>query len=361
MPGIKVCPKCRAFIEAPPCPYCGTGDLPRPAPVAASDEAQRAHRFLFAVLVANVSIYLLMIALDPGRDVSSGSVRWLAPPSRDAIVLFGVGDAHLVREEGHWWRLVTACFLHLDLLHLILNCASTLALAPLAAAAFGLHRTVVLYVASGVAGAFASCLFEAGGAGASGALCGLIGALSVFALKLGGAEGRALFERTLLWIGLLVVWGMSANVSNAGHLGGLLAGAAISWLGAGSRVRGGRRERIWTSASLACLALVISVYALFQGPLVARIPERNRLRAFQTETGAILDAIEGRDGRGTLPRSVSAPPRGAEAVRDRVQAALDAARAGGDPAAAAAAAADARRLWILWSRRLLRTHSLFPD
>lgn len=362
MSPLRVCPKCRALVDAAKCPYCGTGDLPAPGPRSPGGEALRASRLFFGILLLDIVLYLLMIGVDQDREKTLES--WFEPPSMDSLFLFGMQSPDLVRECGHWWRLVTSVFLHLDLLHLFLNCVSTLVVAPVVAAAFGFHRTVVLYLLTGIAGAAASMFWGETGAGASGALCGLIGASAVYGWKLGGAGGKALFERMILWILLLGLWGLRGGVSNIAHGAGIASGALLAWIGAASPVRGGPRERVWASLGLACFALVGAVYGLILAPALARLPERTRLRHYQIEGAETLrrvhDSITAGAAVPSLPASLSGAPAGAERVAAALQRAVDATRL--DPAHPDALLRyeEALDRWRDWSASLRRAWGIVP-
>ena len=136
-------------------------------------------------------------------------------------------------------------FVHLDLRGPAMNSIALFPLAPLAAATFGSARTAVIWFGAGLAGSALSHFAGNSGAGASGALCGLIAALAVYGRRRGGLEGRALTQRMVLWAVLILVWGhVFPGIDNAGHGGGFLGGAALGWLAGGLQPRGGRVDQI---------------------------------------------------------------------------------------------------------------------
>jgi membrane associated rhomboid family serine protease len=94
-------------------------------------------------------------------------------------------------------------------------------------------RTLVVFIFSGIIGVIFSFAFTPSpSVGASGAIFGLLGALGTFLFlnrALLGAAGRA-YLRQIIFIALLNLGlGLSPNIDNWGHLGGLVAGAAITW------------------------------------------------------------------------------------------------------------------------------------
>src|SRR6185436_13663198 len=84
-------------------------------------------------------------------------------------------------DDGQWWRLVACLFLHVGMLHLVLNATGLFILGWIAEDLFGGARVIALFAIAGVSGALASYLAAPVGisAGASGAVFGLLGAVFV--------------------------------------------------------------------------------------------------------------------------------------------------------------------------------------
>jgi len=145
--------------------------------------------------------------------------------------------------QGRWWTLVTHLFLHGNLLHLAVNVLALWFIGPEVEWMLGRLRYVLLYLASGVAGGLLQTAFSPPGVeliGASGAVCGV---LLSFATAYPSMTLRGLLffvlpvtmkARTLGW-GLIAVSVLFAavnilpQVGHLAHLGGALAGAALTW------------------------------------------------------------------------------------------------------------------------------------
>src|SRR5439155_1871894 len=72
--------------------------------------------------------------------------------------------------ENAWWRLLTCCFVHIGLLHLLVNMYSLYVVGPLLERMWGRWRFLVLYLSAGLVGSCAMVLFTTPpflGAGAS--------------------------------------------------------------------------------------------------------------------------------------------------------------------------------------------------
>jgi membrane associated rhomboid family serine protease len=130
-------------------------------------------------------------------------------------------------QDGDWWRVFTAAFEHVGLLHLVLNMLALLVFGTELERAIGRWRFLALYVVSLLGGALAIQLFSdprVPTAGASTAIYGLLGGLAVLLLA-GRQSLRGLV--TLLVINVLISV-LVPNVSWVGHIGGLLAGALVT-------------------------------------------------------------------------------------------------------------------------------------
>jgi rhomboid protease GluP len=149
----------------------------------------------------------------------------------------GIVDAGaLVRSrvlEGEHWRMLTATLLHGGFDHLLGNCVALYILGMAGEHALGAWRVLVLYVASGLAGSLASVLTGPGpSVGASGAICGLMGAVVVILYRY-----RRVYHVRDKEIGLvlagwaaytIVVGALDPQIDNWAHFGGLVGGAVLA-------------------------------------------------------------------------------------------------------------------------------------
>jgi membrane associated rhomboid family serine protease len=167
---------------------------------------------LTGVLIAvNVVVFVWQKTTYGGIEYDHG---WLSP--------------QLVLERGEWWRVVTSAFLHGNEWHVILNMIGLLWLGTASEEVFGRARFAALYaiaiLGAGLGVVYFSSAYTIPTLGASGAIYGLIGALSATALRL-GARGRAMLKSILpvvvLNLGLTFAFPF---ISAAAHIGGLIAG-----------------------------------------------------------------------------------------------------------------------------------------
>ena len=179
----------------------------------------RPQRVTQALIAVNVAIYLVMILL-------SGSFS----PAPRIMLQFGALYGGALR-AGEGWRLVAAGFLHFTPLHLLFNMWCLLAWGALVERRLGAAWFVLLYAASLLAGNLVSALTHPGnylGAGASGAIAGLLGALLYLALR---GKAELPLQSVVLTVGLNAALNFnSPGVDWRNHLGGLAAGIMVCLL-----------------------------------------------------------------------------------------------------------------------------------
>jgi len=149
--------------------------------------------------------------------------------SRSRLLDAGVASFTEI-QQGEYWRLMTAVFLHFGSIHLLTNMATLLVVGPSLAHLVGARRFAVIFILSGIGGNLLSHEMTpslALKAGASGAIAGVLGAL-------GGQALRPRETRYKNWqvlgalaavYGLLIGFGPGRD--NTAHLGGFLAGLLL--------------------------------------------------------------------------------------------------------------------------------------
>jgi membrane associated rhomboid family serine protease len=154
-----------------------------------------------------------------------------------------------------WWRVFTAAFLHIGLIHLVMNMLGLLIFGSELERQLGRWRFTALYLLSALGGAAAIQLFgdpRVPVAGASTAIYGLLGGLAVLMLF-----ARQDLRGLLTLLALNIAISFLPGVSLLGHLGGLVAGAVT----AGILVLTRRRLPLQL-AGLGALAVVLLVLAI---------------------------------------------------------------------------------------------------
>lgn len=164
-------------------------------------------------------------------------------------------------DQGEYWRLVTAGFLHAGFFHLMFNMLALYILGSMLEPAIGRLRFGLIYFVSLLCGSLGALIAQPEGltVGASGAIFGLMAAAAIVARS----RGLGLMESGLgIWIGLnLLITFTIPNISVGGHIGGLVGGAlaALVLVELGERMRLPAGAATLLCAALGALAVVGSI------------------------------------------------------------------------------------------------------
>ncbi|SFL62861.1 rhomboid family intramembrane serine protease [Geodermatophilus ruber] len=205
------------------CPECvregrATVRQPRATPVL-----RRAGRRFGTVTVTLIGLNVAMFVV---TAVSAG-LAGANPLDNQYSPLFAqLSQVPILVELGEDWRLLTAAFLHIGPMHLVLNMLALLIFGSELERQLGRWRYLAVYLISALGGAVALQLFGEPGrpvAGASAAIYGLLGGLAVLMLA-----RREDLRGLLTLLAINVAISFLPGVSLLGHLGGLVAGFAAT-------------------------------------------------------------------------------------------------------------------------------------
>ncbi len=203
----------------------------------------------YALLGINIGVFLIMLL---------AGVNPINPA--DKLLTWGADNAGAVLYYGDWWRIVTAMFVHVGILHLATNMWCLWNLGLLAEPLMGSFGVIAVYILTGAAGNLLSTLrnlfayhqdwlryhdiavFPVG-AGASGAVFGIAGALIILLkstrLPVPLAELKKLRRSVIYFavINLVIGGGISfgtnvigsgIHIDNMAHLGGVACGLVFA-------------------------------------------------------------------------------------------------------------------------------------
>lgn len=198
----------------------------------------RASYTLLALIVGIWLVPALLDAVGLGQAITGRLLGMASDPDIGLTTLLRVlffKENRAIYEDGEYYRLISAMFLHGGIAHIAFNAFALYSLGPECERLFGTARFLAIYFVSGLAGSLASyALNAAPSLGASGAIFGLIGALSAFYYVLRKELGQ--FSQAqlgnmagIVLINLLI--GFTApGIDNWAHMGGLLGGALVGFL-----------------------------------------------------------------------------------------------------------------------------------
>ena len=183
----------------------------------------------YALVGINCGVYLAMVL----RGVSPTN------PTVVDLVHWGANFGGYVL-AGQWWRLLSAAFVHVGILHLATNMWCLWNLGLLGEPLLGPAGLFAVYVLTGIAGNLLSTAVhpQVVGAGASGAVFGLAGVLILLLkaklLPVPAEEVRRLRKNVIYFAVLNFVIGgtsmflrTSIQIDNMAHLGGFVCGLAL--------------------------------------------------------------------------------------------------------------------------------------
>ncbi len=216
------------------------------------------------LVLACIAVYAGTVAASIARGVVG------LTPDRQVMFEWGANFGASVVFDREFWRFFTSMFLHFNLIHLLANMYCLATAGPLVERLFGHVAFAGLYVLSGIGGAIASlCVHPmAIGAGASGAIFGIFGALLGFlAIRhrdIPAALLKPMRGGALAFIGYNTVFGLGIpGIDMAAHFGGLAAGFVCGLLltavaPARSRGIGGLSPVLWRAGVLGMLSILLA-------------------------------------------------------------------------------------------------------
>ncbi|WP_310485639.1 rhomboid family intramembrane serine protease [Chamaesiphon sp. VAR_48_metabat_403] len=178
-----------------------------------------------------IAINVLIFCAELAWQYKSGDKKFTFIP-------LGGLDASLVL-DGQWWRIITANFLHMGILHLGMNMVALLYLGKFVEYRLGSFRYLLAYLIAGL-GSMATITYidtrwiaeHQITVGASGAIMGMLGAMGAIHLRgwrqaKVAAAGRQ-FQAVLFSVGFQLVFDLTnGHTSIVGHFSGLIIGFLV--------------------------------------------------------------------------------------------------------------------------------------
>ncbi len=179
----------------------------------------------YILIALNVLIFVAMLV--------GGAGFWHSP--NDVQLRWGANFGPAT-QDGEWWRLGTAMFLHFGVMHLLLNSLSLWDAGQLVERMYGRWRFVTMYLVAGLCGNLLSLVLQGNQAvsgGASGAIFGIYGAALIFLWRERAAiaphEFKWLFGGGSVFAIITIIMGfVIPGIDNAAHIGGFIAGSLMS-------------------------------------------------------------------------------------------------------------------------------------
>jgi len=254
-----ICPECGKLIgvSEEKCPFCGAW---RPGMFGMTPKMQklfgRQLDLVGLITITCIVLYIASLILQPEAIFRQFGLFSLLSPGTRALWQLGMTGG-IAWQQGWWWTLLTAQYLHGGLLHIFFNLLWVRQLGPAVSDTYGQARAFVIFNAAGVLGFLVSnVIAHTPTIGASGAIFGMLAALIVFGRRRGVSHMSA---RLWQWAIILFAFGFfMSGVNNWAHAGGFAGG----WLAA-SVMPASDEKRESRGVQLLALALIVATAAGF--------------------------------------------------------------------------------------------------
>lgn len=237
-----------------------------------------------AIILMNILVYLIMLFHGVNLLSSTGYdyMKWGA----------NFGPLTLT---GEWWRVITCCFIHKGLPHLVNNMLLLLLMGWIVEIIFGKRRYAYAYIVTGLFSSYSSLLFhpEISSVGASGAVFGIVGLLLsgiLFNKNMVGFR-KGFIGPMLGMLAINLLYGFSnKTIDLASHVGGFLTGfvlggfyALLDWLVS--------KEKVVFYQNVMELFFVF-LFIFLLGNMASNVPAKYILMKRQWDSGVVEKIME---------------------------------------------------------------------
>jgi rhomboid protease GluP len=176
-----------------------------------------------SALILDINILVFVLMLLDGVSIYE--------PLVTDIVNWGGNVRALTIYQGEYWRLLTNIFVHIGIVHLLMNAIGFIFVSVFVEQVLGKKWFLFLYLLTGLCASLTSVWWHDNvvSAGASGAIFGLYGfflALLVLVNKKDREVNSGMITTVLIFVGYNLIMGLAGNIDNAAHIGGLISGFA---------------------------------------------------------------------------------------------------------------------------------------
>ena len=208
----------------------------------------------YILIFINIVMFVLMYMLGNGSE------------NTNTLIDFGANYI-LLTKAGEYYRLITSGFLHIGVIHLLLNMYSLYIVGSQVEYFYGKVKYIIIYLFSLIMGSLFTVALSSVNtvsAGASGAIFGLLGSILYFGIKYRGYIGNSLINQIVPVVILNLIIGFTTpGIGNAAHIGGLIGGYLISMaVGIGIDKKEQRSSRI-NGIIISAILIIFMIYIGF--------------------------------------------------------------------------------------------------
>lgn len=181
--------------------------------------------FFFTPILLDLNILIFILMLIGGANIML--------PDHESLLNWGA-NFRPITLEGQWWRLITSCFVHIGIIHLVMNMYALLYIGVLLEPLLGKTRFISAYLLAGLCASLTSLWWHdlTISAGASGAIFGMYGLFLALLTTniIDKAARKPLLASIAVFVGYNLIFGMQGGIDSAAHIGGLVSGFVIGYL-----------------------------------------------------------------------------------------------------------------------------------
>lgn len=179
--------------------------------------------YFITPIILNLNLFIFIIMAFFGVSIFN--------PDTQSLIQWGANFKPLTL--GQPWRLITNCFLHIGIFHLLMNMYALVYIGLLLEPYLGKIRFLSAYLLTGICASVTSLWWHdlTVSAGASGAIFGMYGVfLAMLTTDLIHKDTRkSLLTSISIFVGYNLIYGLKGGIDNAAHIGGLVSGIIMGY------------------------------------------------------------------------------------------------------------------------------------
>jgi len=230
----------------------------------------------------------------------------LFEPTTESLIAWGA-NLRGITLSGQWWRLITCVFLHIGILHLLMNMYALLYIGILLEPYLGKMKFAAAYLFTGILASLTSIYWHPNtvSAGASGAIFGMYGVfLAMLTTNIIDKKTRtALFTSIGVFVVFNLMNGVKAGIDNAAHIGGLISGLVIGYAYYPSIKKPSSLNLKYLTICLLLVATLVTSFVMYRQIPNGIAKYVDKMKEFSHNEAIALEVFSGKNstGPGMLP------------------------------------------------------------
>ncbi|GAB3523866.1 rhomboid family intramembrane serine protease [Emticicia fontis] len=180
--------------------------------------------YFITPILLNINILIFILMAISGANIMQ--------PSSESLLNWGANFKPLTL-GGQWWRILTSCFIHIGIFHLLMNMYALAYIGILLEPLLGKTRFITAYLLTGITASMTSLWWHdiTISAGASGAIFGMYGVFLALLTTnfIEPSQRKSLLASVSVFVIYNLIFGLRGGVDNAAHIGGLVGGIIIGY------------------------------------------------------------------------------------------------------------------------------------